>query len=866
MQRSISALIGSLLLVPTLLADASVLLGRDVRPSAERLALTIDPDKPLYEGVATIEVNVVRPTTSFDLHLQDLEPGAISLRRGRQEIKPVRFERGASSRLIIHAPRPLAAGSYTLRIPFHGKLGTRNVGFFRVIKNDRAYVFSQFEPADARKAFPCWDEPEFKIPFEIQVTVPKGIEAVSNTPIESTTARGNQNTIRFQRSRPLPSYLVALAVGPVEFVPVTGTSIPTRIVTLKGQRGLATVAAERVAPILAAEEKYFGSSYPYEKLDLIAIPEYWIGAMENAGAITFVDTLLLIDPKAVTVAQRTAFDSVFAHELAHQWFGDLVTMAWWDDLWLNESFASWMASKIVKQLHPEVGSEEAAAQATEYAKRIDARLTTHAVRREVRDPDHVFNEGGITYTKGEAVLGMFENFLGPEIFRRGVIDYLNEHKFGSATANDLWKALSRVSGRDVAGPMSTFISQPGVPLIAIEPSGDGLRLSQTRFTNANTTPPAETWMVPVTLKYALSASAETKSLLLTSPMVVPFDAAKLAWLEPNSDARGYYRWSLPPAMLDALATNASALNVRERIELLGNSTALLDAGKIHGDTYLGLLARFANDSAPNVISALVDGIFKVHEAFITPPLSDSFAAYVRKTLGPAAERFGLEPKQDEDPRVTLFRPSMIRWLADFGKETAVIAFAKKKTADYLRDPSTVDASIVPVVLRIAVEDGDQAMFDEFRKRFEAEKVPRMRRAWLTALGNFRDPKLREQALTYALSGPVSANEMLAIPFTGEVTEEAMKSRFDWITSHWAELTKRMPTNVQSAMVFIGDGCDRGRLDATRKFFSDPAHAVENAQEELGKVTESVNDCIALRTREQPGVASYLDALAHAAPR
>ena len=860
MRLSICVLAVTLILVPSaLLADASVRLGKKVRPISEHIALTLDPDKPAYSGVATIQLKVIEATRSFDLNLQDLEPETITLMRGSQSVAGIKSERAAASRLVINAPRQLMPGDYTLRVPFHGNLGTKGVGLYRVVKDGSGYVFTQFEPADARKAVPCWDEPAFKIPYQIALTIPRATVAVSNTPVERETSRGEQKTVVFRRTKPLPSYLVALTAGPLEFVPVPGTHFPARIVTLKGQKELGMIAAERVAPIVAAEEKYFGRPYPSEKLDLIAVPEYWWGAMENPGAITFLDSILLIDPKAATLQQKAAFDDTFAHELAHQWFGDLVTMVWWDDLWLNESFANWMANKVMQEVRPELGTDALSLQDIERAMQQDARLTTHAVRREVLDPDQVYTEPGITYSKGEAILAMFEEFLGAATFRKGINDYLKQHEYGNATSADLWKALSSASGHDIGRSMSTFIGQPGYPLVEIEPAAGSFRLSQQRFANASTTAPAQTWSVPMTLEFSKGGPTEKRSVLLDAhQMSVSLDPATVKWLEPNANARGYYRWSLPPAMIAALASDASGhLNVRERMDLVSNATALLDAGRMHSDTYLDLLSRLSNDPSPSVLFVLLDSIGNAYTTFVTPPLGESFAAYVRKTLQPAVKRYGLDPRAGEDAAVNIFRPRLIDSLANFGNDPEVIEFARKKAASYLEDPSSVDASIAPQVLMVAAANGDQAMFDLYRKRFETAGDPRMRATFLAALGNFRDPKLREEALAYGLSGSLRANEIFAIPFGGERTEQARQKRFEWVLEHWSEMIKRVPTELQSIVVAFGGGCNAERIEATRKYFSDPAHQVEGAADRLEKVTEAVNDCIALRAREQTAVAKYL---------
>src|SRR5258706_9828782 len=315
-------------------------LARDVVPTFQAVRLVLDPAQAEYRGTAHVELNVARPTAVFGFHAEGPVLSALKLRGAGGEV-PLRHTVGARGLVRAEADRPIPPGAYTLDIDFTAPFDTRAAGLYRATVRGESYAFTQFEADDARKAFPCWDEPSFKFPYQLTVVVPEKDLAVSNTPIESETARGGQKTVVFKRTPSLPSYLLAIAVGPFDTVPIPGLSVPGRVVAVKGSGGMAAEAARITPPLVAALERYFGRSYPFEKLDLIAVPEFWPGAMENAGAITFAEGILLVDQAASSQQERRLVE-ITAHELAHMWFGDLVTMAWWDDLWLNESFASWM--------------------------------------------------------------------------------------------------------------------------------------------------------------------------------------------------------------------------------------------------------------------------------------------------------------------------------------------------------------------------------------------------------------------------------------------------------------------------------------------------------------------------------------------
>ena len=477
-------------------------LANDVVPQSESISLRLDPAKDSYSGSVRIELRVKQPTTSFRFHASRMKLGKLELRAGSTPVATRLTQEGVVA--TVTTDKPLAVGNYTLAMSFDNEFGRRAVGLYKMTQHGQSYAFSQFESADARQAFPCWDEPLFKIPFQLTLEIPTALEAVTGTPLRSQKAAGAWKTLVFEPTKPLPSYLLAIAVGPLEFVPIPGLGMPGRVVTPRGQTKLSGLATELTAPILHALEAYFGSRYPYDKLDLIAVPEYWPGAMENPGAITYSDGLLLVDPQSAGPRERRALANVTAHELAHMWFGDLVTMAWWDDLWLNESFADWMGDKITAQLYPQYHLELSEMQTIQGIMNADARPTTESIRQEVKIAEQALNHVGLDYAKGKAVLRMFEQFVGPDKFRAGINDYLKAHAFGNATAADLWAALSKATGQDIAPAMATFLDQPGLPLIEAQilPGGK-VKLTQRRFANAGVNAPGVrarneklTWLVP----------------------------------------------------------------------------------------------------------------------------------------------------------------------------------------------------------------------------------------------------------------------------------------------------------------------------------------------------------------------------------
>ncbi len=841
-------------------------LGRDVVPTFEEVRLVVDAGEPTYTGSARVDLRVSRPARSFRFHAEGPTIERLVLKTAAGTIA-TEHQVGERGLVTVTAARPLPPGDYGLDIDFSNAFNTQAIGLYRTEADGRAYTFTQFEAADARKAFPCWDEPGFKIPYRITLVVPADHQAISNTGVERETVADGQRTVVFRRTRPLPSYLLAIATGPLETVPVPGTSVPTRIVTVAGQSGLAGEAAKMTPRVLKGLEEWFGSRYPFDKLDVIAVPEFWAGAMENAGAITFAGDILLVDPRTVTFGDRRALAQYLAHELAHMWLGDMVTMAWWDDLWLNEAFASWVGDKVADRIDPAFGSDLSLAQSAHHAMLSDAKLSTRPIRQTVGALDN-FDQlaDELTYDKGQAVLGMFEAWIGPETFRKGVLAYLDANRWGNARAADLWASLSRAAGRDVGAPMSSFVDQEGVPLVVAEVlPGGRVRLSQERFLHYGVRAPRATaWRIPVTLKYADGAAVRTRRvLLIRATEVVTLGTARApAWIHPNAGERGYYRWLVPPESLLTLAREAPrVMDARERIGYVGNLTALLGGGRIHGDDFLRALGPLADDLRPEVVSAVMAALGIVRWVFVeegaAQQLQAPFAAFIRKTLDPAVRRFGLTPAPGEAEAVSLLRPQLLAWLADAGAGARARDLAEAMAKKYVEDPASIDRSLADTVVWLSALRGDRSLFRLYRERFEAAEIPSERGLYLGALGGFRDPKIAARALRYVLDGPLRPPEAVSLLLAVDGTEDLLDRRLEWTIENYDALRRRIPDSAAVVLAHLASGCSEARLRKAQEFFSDPAHAAPGMDRELAKVAESVTNCTSLRAREGPVVSRYL---------
>jgi alanyl aminopeptidase len=837
-------------------------LGRDARPTFEAVRLELDPRQKTYRGSVRIELEVARATKEIRFHAEEMTLANLAL-TGAAGAIPVTRTAGANGLQTLAAAEPIAPGSYVLAMDFENEFNTQATSLYRLDSRGDAYAFTQLEADDGREAFPCFDEPAFKHAWQLTLVVPEADSAVANTPLESVTSAHGKRTIVFRRSPPMPVYIVALAVGPFDVVPVPESHVPMRVIAPKGQGPLTAEAARAAPRLLKNLERWFGRPYPYEKLDIIGVPEYWPGAMENAGLITFADNVLLFDATTATAQKRKQVASFLAHEIAHMWFGDLVTMEWWDDLWLNESFASWMGEKILHETFPEYGTDLTLVVDSDEAMGVDGKITSRAIRQPVTTLDNLLQSAdALAYEKGQSVLGMFERWLGPEPFQKGVRLYLERHAWGNATADDLWQALEDASGRQVGRAMATFLNQPGLGLVEATPQPGGrVELTQRRFLPEGVSAGrAQSWIVPVTLRYAHAGGVSTKTVLLEEPkQTFDLGAKDVTWVYPNGDAWGYYRWTTTPANWDAiLAHAAKSLAPRERSEVVYDARALLEAGALHADAYLATLQRFLQDEHPSVVVAALDGLASVKGAFVTEELEEPFSRYLRASAGPALARIGWTPRPGESDAAARLRPRLLSLLADEGRDPAVRAFGDSLARAYLADPASVPPELAGAGLGIAALDGDAALQGTYRARFEAAQNPSERRLFLSAIGAFYEPERRQEALAYALDGPLRPQEIGVL--YGNVQEQTPRTPdvvLEWMTRNYDRLRTRIPPMYAAFLPYVAAGCSTPRLEKGKAFFSDPKHSAPGMDVEIAKVSAQVDDCVRLRAREGERAAAFL---------
>ncbi len=844
----------------------------DVRPLRQSVELVLDPAAESFSGSVEIEIEVLRPAAVVWLNATRLELTAASLGDERR-LRPARVLRGSVDFVGLAAERPLQPGRARLQVAFAGKVSRiESDGVFTVRERGEWYLFSQFEPIAARRAFPCFDEPSYKIPWTLTLRVPKGLVALSNTPAAATGREGPRDVTVFAPTRPLPSYLVALAVGPFDVVD-TGRAgragTPTRLVLPKGRAAETAWARETTPRILQLLEDYFDRPYPYEKLDQLVIPGVSF-AMEHPGLVTYGANLMLGAGNAVE--SRRDWASVCAHELAHQWFGDLVTMAWWDDTWLNEAFASWLGEKIANRFRPEWGVAIERVQARSEALEADSLASARRVRQAIVSNDDIANAfDGITYAKGEAVLEMVESWLGEEAFRRAVREYVNAHAWGIASAGDFVSALSAAAGVDAARVLSSFLDQTGAPVVRAELRCDAapaLLLSQRPYRPLGS-PAVEpkTWNVPVCVR--LGTSGRRCGVLAGGSSEIALDGSGCpAWSFANADGTGYYRAALPAGQARR-ALERGGLGVAERVCLAGDLGALAASGDVSASEALGVVPLLARDPERHVVEAAV-ALVQQLEHIVPDALLPAFAAYVRGALGGRASGLGWSGRPGESDDLRLLRRTLLPATVSLGRDEALARDALRLATDWLEKSTAADPDMIDAVLSAAAGAGDRALFERLRSEALASPDRTRRERLIGALGSLRDPVLASQALALTLDDRIDARESVRILLDLGSRRETRRLAFDFLRDHYDALASRLPGGSPSPLAslpWIGVRlCTPEARNELKAFFGPRFARLEGGPRSLQQALESADQCVAQKQAQLPSISDFLRPAPAAAAR
>lgn len=863
-------------------ADATVPRGplpRTVVPSLVKLELKLDPKQERFSGTTRIEAKVAEATDTIWMHGADLKIGkAEAVVAGGKRIALKAEDADVSGVLKLTAAEKIPAGDAVIEIAYDAPFGELQ-GAYRVKPAGLDYIVTQMEPLGARHTFPGFDEPSFKQPWEITLIVPEADVAVANS-AETKTEKlpGGWKKVTFNRTEALPSYLIAFAVGPWD-VPVgpdiapngsRTTPIKLRGIAAKGQGGRMKYSLANTPAIVKGLEDYFGIPYPFDKLDNVAAPDFWAGAMENAGLIVYRDTLMFPDETSA-VGARQAFWGVSAHELAHQWFGDYVTTKWWDDIWLNEGFATWMGNKVHGQLQPDAHTDRGLLEGALGAMGADSLASTRRVHEPIKDFTDIQSAfDGITYQKGAATLVMFESYIGPEKFRDGIRNYMKAHARGNATSADLINALAAQSSdpQGVSKAFFSFIDQPGVPFLKIDVEcGKGkpaLVVQQQRYLPIGSSASADqTWGIPLSVRYADGGQIrEEKGLITGAQSRFELKEAKACptWVMPNAHGTGYYRFALTPKWQESLSGGFAKLDEREQRVYADSVTSAYGAGSLTSSQLLAALPQLAGAEVRQTAVAGLNNIAWMDEHLLKDEASRAkFRSDAAEIYRPRLDALGLAPKEGEIDDDRLLRTRLIAFFVHTLKDRTVRdAMAKQgRVVLGLDNGGKLAADAVPkdvrgIAMLVAVQEGGKAAFDTAEKHFRATQDAELRGQLLGALGSSQDPALGERARGLVLEkGLLRRNEItnvLGSQTDEEATRQAMRP---WLDQHFSELEARLaPAGARLLGLYSEGMCTTSEASQLEAKFGKRMANVEGGPRALKQEVEAIGLCAAqVKARE-----------------
>jgi aminopeptidase N len=858
----------TLILFLAAVAPAQRLPG-DVLPDHYQITLTPDLATATFSGEETVEVRLLQPTSAIVLNAAEIKFGEVTVTAGgrTQTAKVTGDETKDTATLALKKVVP--AGKASLHIKFTGKLNDKLRGFYLSQTKRRRYAATQFEATDARRAFPSFDEPAMKAVFELTAVVDKGDTAISNTPIASDTPGPGEgkHTLKFEPTPKMSSYLVALAVGDWGCLEGGADGIPIRVCAVPEKKDLGKFALESAEQILKFYDQYYGIKYPYQKLDLVAIPDFSAGAMENTGAIFYREELLLIDDRYASESQRKLVAEVNAHEMAHQWFGDLVTAKWWDDIWLNEGFATWATPKPLMVWKPEWNEKISEALDTAISLGGDGLASTrpiHAAAAEAETPAQIaalFD--GVAYGKTAAVLRMIEGYMGEEAFRAGVHAYLTKYSYGNATAADFWNTMAASSKKPVDKVMPTFVLQAGAPLVSMQESCHGntatVHLAQRRFYFDDKLLAAgspELWQIPVCMKSSGEAAAQCE--LMTQKEQSFTIPGCPSWVYLNAGARGYYRTAYSPEMLQKIGSSAEqALSPAERILLLGDEWAMVRANQHAIGAYLDLLEGLRGERNQQVVETMAFPLNTIGERLTSGAERQSYRAWLRAYFHPLWKELGWKPAANESTERRELRSRVLAILGNTARDPEILAQAREMAERYMQDPSSLDPNLASTVLSLAALGGDGKLYDEYLQQAKQAKNPQQYYRYMGALGRFSSPELAERTLEMVLGPEVRSQDLFGAILELLFNPDTQTVTWEFIQNRWPDIEKKSTAGIVGGpMAYAAAAfCDAKSKQEVQQFFAD--HKLQVPDRVMRQSMERLDQCIQLKEQQGQNLASWL---------
>ena len=854
------------------MANATTQLPRGVVPSHYAIEVTPHADKLAFDGKARIDLNVVEATDRIVLQAIDMSFANSRLVAADGSSMPARVVVDADAQTAAFVfDKPIAPGGYVLSTDYSGVIGTQANGLFaldyQTDAGKKRALFTQFENSDARRFMPCWDEPNFKATFDLAVNAPAGDMVVGNMPAASTRDLGNgMKQVVFQTTPRMSTYLLFMAMGDFDRSTIRGENgtdgkpVEIGVIAQKGKVEQARFALEASRDVLREYNDYFGVPYPLPKLDNIAAPgrSQFFSAMENWGAIFTFEYSLLLDPAIANVSDRQRAFTVAAHEIAHQWFGDLVTMAWWDDLWLNEGFATWMEGRTTRKLHPEWDIDGVdAAYTSRGAMGRDAYATTHPVVQHVETVEQASQAfDGITYGKGSAVIGMLEDYVGADAWREGVRSYIRKHAYGNAVTDDLWREVDQAApGRQLMQVAHDFTLQPGVPLIkasaVCEAGATKVVLEQGEFTVDRPDKTPLRWHVPVSVRggdgsvvrVLVDGQASATLPGCGAPVVV------------NAGQKGYYRTLYAPQQFRALRDGYARLPVVDQLGVMLDASALAQTGLQPEADLLDLADQVPLDASPDLwqlVAGVLGGIDDMFKG--QPERQAAFRKYALSRLSPKFEQLGWESREGDSSTVKDLRTSLIGTLSGMG-DAKVVAEARRRFAAAASDPAAMPPDLRNTVLDIVAYNADAATWDKLHAMARGEQSSMIRDQYYGLLARAKDKALAQRALDMALTDEPGATNGAGM--ISAVSWEHPDMAFDFAVAHREQVDKLVDTTSRARYYpGLGSGAnDLAMVDKIRAFAD--AHIAPTSRRSAETAIAAIQTRLKLRALQQPQVEAWL---------
>ena len=857
------------------------ILPANVRPTLYDLTLEPNLDTFTFVGGETISVKVEEPTSSIQMNSAEIavQSAALTLPDG-SERRPesISFDEEKET-LTLEFAEPVPAGTAEIAIEFTGELNDKLRGFYRSSYTDangdqRWMATTQFEATDARRAFPCWDEPAAKAAFDITLIVPEDLEVISNTEPVSTAVADGKKTVRFDRTPVMSTYLLAFIVGDLACVQDrTRDGVLMRVWATRGNEDKGQFALETSMALLDYLHDYFGVPYPLSKLDHIAIPDFAAGAMENWGAITYREVALLVDPVDSSAGTREIVAAIISHEMAHQWFGDLVTMEWWDDLWLNESFASWMGDKAVDYLHPEWEMwTQFLTHDTASALNLDGLRNSHPIEQPVNNPAEIGQLfDAISYSKGGSILRMLERFLGADKFQEGLQIYIKRHQYANARTRDLWNALGEASGQPVADIMDTWTSQTGYPALeaSVNRTGDSVevQLSQSRFLYDEILGEDEAddtvWKIPLTARTA--SNAEPARQLMEAPeSSIALEPASYGsddeWVKINHDQSGFYRVQYSPDEIERLKAPIAALTLppRDRLGLQSDAYALAKAGRIPATDYLNLVEAYSNEDDASVVGDLAAALNALDNLLGAEDFHPAYQAFGRRVFKPIGDRIGWDARANEGHRDALLRSTALAQLGHFEDEDTLFE-ARRRFDAYVEDPSNLPADLRSAAFSMAAQRGDGSLYDAMWELEKGASLQEEKMRFLGALSGFPDPALIQQTLDRSLDDEhVRSQDTIRVMVQTAANPRGRELAWQFLKDNWDEFDRRYGEGGFGIMRLVSIASffsTEEKREEVREFFE--THPAPAAERTIRQVIERMSNNIAWLDKNRQALDDWL---------